>query len=97
MTWQLLLAAQQADAVLSHFMRQILGLDQDVAINADECTDEFKVLASQYKHLSVTEEDESEVPARLLFYKDARIVAPAAIWPKLIADAHGTGVLHATT
>ena len=91
MTWQLLLAAQQADAVLSNFARQLLGLDKNVVVNIDECADEFKVLASQFKHLSVTEEDDSEVPAGQLFYKDSRIVAPAAIQPKLMSDAHGTG------
>ena len=90
-TWQLLLAAKQADALVSHFTRQILGLDQDVTINADECADEFKVLSSQYRYLSVTEAGESEVPTGLLFYKDSRIVALTAICSQLIADAHGTG------
>ena len=49
------------------------------------------MLASQFKHLSVTEEDESEVPRGLLFYKKARIIAPASIRQKLMIDAHGTG------
>ena len=90
MTWQLL-AAQQAVAALSHLARQLLGLDQDVVVNINECMDKFKVLESQFKHLSVTEEDDSEVPTGLLFYKDSRIVALATIRPNLMSDAHGMG------
>ena len=47
-------------------------------------------MASQYKHLSVTEEDDSELHAGLLFYKQARIVAPVAIRQNLLQDVHGT-------
>ena len=83
MTWQLLLAAQQADAVIPYFVQQLRGDEAMPAVNPDECSDEFKVLASQFRHLSITEEDESEVPRGLLFFKKARIVAPASIWQKL--------------
>ena len=53
--------------------------------------DEFTVLASQFKHLSIAKEAESEIPQGLLFYKKLRIVAPPSICQKLMADAHGTG------
>ena len=78
MTWQLTLAAQQADAVLAYFIQQLTG----------DGSDKLKVLASQYKHLSVTVEMDSKLPVGLLFYKQARIVAPVAIRKKLIKDAH---------
>ena len=86
-TWQLILAAQQADAIVSYFTRRILELDQDDNVDTDQCADEFKVLSSQFKNLSVSTAGPSEV----LFFKESRIVAPAAIRAQLIVDAHGTG------
>ena len=90
-TWQLILAAQQADAIVSYFTHRILGIDQDDNVDTDECADEFKVLSSQFKHLSVSTTGPNEVPEGVLFFKDSRIVAPAAIRAQLIVDAHGTG------
>ena len=46
MTWQLLLAAQQADTVIPYFVQQLMGDKSPPAVNPDECSDEFKVLAS---------------------------------------------------
>ena len=86
MTWQLLQAAQQTEAVISYFARQLMGDDSVSAVNTDECADEFKVLASQFKHFSVTGEDSSKLPKGLLFYKKARIVAPPSICQKLMRD-----------
>ena len=91
MTWQFLLAAQRADAVISYSIQQLTGDEVPPMVNPDECSDEFKVLTSQLRHLSITEEDKSEVPKGLLFFKRARIVAPASIWQKLFKDVHGTG------
>ena len=90
LTWRLILAAQQNDEVTSYFMRQLMGENQ-TAVDPDECHPEFKVLAAQMKHLSVAEEENSEVPKGLLFYKRSRIVAPPSIRNKLMAEAHGTG------
>ena len=90
LTWKLILAAQQNDEVTSYFMRQLMGENQ-TAVDPDECHPEFKVLAAQMKHLSVAEEENSEVPKGLLFYKRSRIVAPPSIRNKLMAEAHGTG------
>ena len=91
MTWQLILAAQQADAIVSYFTRRILEIDQSDKVDTEQCADEFKVLASQYKYLSVSEEGPGELPRSVLFYKESRIVAPAAIRAQLIEDAHGSG------
>ena len=46
-TWQLLLAA---DAVISYFTQQLLGEEPGSGVNIDECSDDFEVLASQFKH-----------------------------------------------
>ena len=73
MTWQLILAAQQANAVLAHISQQLTGIGSGPEVS----TDEFKVLASQYRHLSVSEDDSGKIPPGLLFYKQMRIVAPA--------------------
>ena len=56
MMWQLILAAQQADTVLPFFVQQLTGDGPTPEVSANECSDKFKVLASLYKHLSVTEE-----------------------------------------
>ena len=53
-TWQLILAAQQNDAVTDYFIRQLMGQEQP-AVNLDECDDEFKVMAHQFKNLSIAE------------------------------------------
>ena len=55
MTWQLLLAAQQANAIITYFAQQLAGDGSLPAVSTNECSDEFKVLANQYKHLSMTE------------------------------------------
>ena len=94
-TWQLILAAQQKDAVTNYFSRQLRGEDQS-AVNLDECDDEFKVMAHQFKHLSIAEETESEVPPGILFFKESRIVAPQSIRQKIMSDAHGTGHIGVT-
>ena len=60
-------------------------------MSTNKYSDKFKVLANQYKHLCLTEEGDSELPAGLLFYKRARIVAQVAICQKLLQDEHGTG------
>ena len=90
-TWQLILAAQQADAIVSYFTRRILEIDQDEQVDLEQSMDEFKVIAAQHKHLSVSEEGVGEIPAGILFYRESRIVAPAAIRIQLIVDAHGSG------
>ena len=89
-TWRLILAAQQNNAVTSYFMQRLLGEEQST-VDPDECTDEFKVMATQMKYLSVADEVDSEVPRGILFYKKSRIVAPPSIRAKLMAEAHGTG------
>ena len=89
-TWQLILAAQQADAVTAYFMQQLAGEEPESAVNLDDCDDEFKVMANQFKHLSIAEEVNSEVPPGLLFYKKSRIVAPKSIRHKLMSDSHDT-------
>ena len=35
-TWQLILAAQQADAIVSYYTRRIRGQDVEEAVNTDE-------------------------------------------------------------
>ena len=62
MIWQLLLAAQQADTVIPYFVQQLMRDESLLEVSLDECSDEFKVLASQFKHLSITEEEEGELP-----------------------------------
>ena len=74
MTWRLILAAQQNDVVTSYFMQRLLGEEQST-VDPDECHNEFKVMATQMKYLSVK----------------SRIVAPSSIRTKLMAEAHGTG------
>ena len=96
MTWQLLLAAQQPDAVTPCFIQQLAGDKTAPIVSTNECSDEFKVLASQYKHLSVMEEDNSELTSGLLFYKQAIIVASVAVCQKLMQDAHNTGHIGVT-
>ena len=88
-TRRLILAAQQNDAVTSYFMQRLLGEEQST-VDPDECHDEFKVIATQMKHLSVADETESEIPHGILFYKKSRIVTPPSIRAKLLTDAHGT-------
>ena len=85
------MAAQQADAVMAYFIRQLMGKEAQSAVNVDKCDDEFKVMANQFKHLSIAEEADSEIPPGLLFFKGSRIVAPQLIRQKLMSDAHGTG------
>ena len=53
-TWQLILAVQQADVVTSYFILQLAGEDLGSAVIIDDCDDEFKVMANQFKHLSIT-------------------------------------------
>ena len=67
LTWQLIPAAQQAAAVLAHITQQSTGTVSGPEVSTDECSDEFKVLASQYRHMSVNEDDGGEIPAGLLF------------------------------
>ena len=96
MTWQLLLAGQQPNTVIPYFIQQLAGDKTAPIVSTNECSDEFKVLASQYKHLSMTEEDNSELPSGLLLYKQAIIVAPVAVCQKLMQDAHNTGHIGVT-
>ena len=91
MTWQLILAAQQSDTMLPYFTKQLLGEKPAPLVPPNKCSVEFKVLANQFKHLSVSEDDNSGVPASMLFYKNSRIVAPLSIRHKLLQDTHGTG------
>ena len=46
MTWQLLLAAQQVDAMIPYLVQQLMGDESLPAVNPDKCSDEFKVLAT---------------------------------------------------
>ena len=63
------LAAQQANAVLAHISQQFMGTRSVPVVSTDKCSDEFKVLVSQYRHLRVSEETGGEISAGLLFYK----------------------------
>ena len=49
MTWQLILAVQQANAVLAHISQQLTMARSGSEVSSDKCSDEFKVLANQYK------------------------------------------------
>ena len=60
-------------------------------MNTEELHPEFKALAHEFRHLSVSAAGPGEGPAGILFFKDSRIVAPAAIRTQLIEDAHGSG------
>ena len=73
-------------------MQQLLGEEPIPALDPDECHNKFKVMASQFKHFSITK----EIPRSLLFYKKSRIVAPPSIQSKLMADGHGTGHIGVT-
>ena len=76
--------------MLAHISQQLTMAESGPEVSTDKCSDEFKVLTSQYKHLSVSEEIGGEIPAGILFYKQSRIVAPASIHEKFIEDAHGS-------
>ena len=75
MTWQLILAAQESDAILPYFIQQLKGDHSAPPVSLHECSDEFKVLVSQYKHLSISEDGNSGILPRMLFYKNNRIIA----------------------
>ena len=53
-----------------------MGKEGQTVVYPDKCDDEFKVMANQFKHLSIAEEAGSEIPPGLLFFKESRIVAP---------------------
>ena len=92
-TWQLLLTAQLADPVTTFFIQALRGglEDSKESVNADDMSDEFKVIFNQRTHLSLAGEVEREVPRDLLFYKKSRSVAPASIQRRIILDAHNAG------
>ena len=48
-------------------------------MSADECSDEYKVLAHVSKHLSVSEAGGGKIPEGVLFYKEMQIVAPVTV------------------
>ena len=48
-------------------------------VSADECSDEYKVLARVSKHLSVSEAGGGKIPEGVLFYKELQIVAPVTV------------------
>ena len=52
-TWQLILAAQQADTMLPYFTQQLLGRKPAPLVLTNKCSVEFKVLANQFKHLNI--------------------------------------------
>ena len=62
LTWQFILAAQLADPVTAWFIQDLSGRAGEEMIAADECSDEFKVLTSQFHHLSLAGEDDSRSP-----------------------------------
>ena len=90
-TWHLILAAQKANLVIVLISRQLTMAKSSPKVSTDECSDKFKVLRSQYKHLSVSEEMGGEIPAGILFYKHWRIVVPGSVCKKQIVDAQGSG------
>ena len=54
-----------------------------------KCSNDYKVIAHQAKHLSVSEERGGEITARILFY-ESKFMAPVSICEILIKDVHGT-------
>ena len=62
----------------------------NLQLSTDECSDKYKVMASQAKYLSVSKEIGGEMPVGVLFYKESRIMVPVSICVSLINDAHGT-------
>ena len=70
MTWRLIFAAQSNDAVTSYFIQHLLGEEQVSAVDTDECHDEFKVMASQMKHLSIADKTIQRSHAVCYFIKN---------------------------
>ena len=60
-------------------------------VSTDKYSDKYKLMASQAKHLSLSEEIGGEIPDGVLFYKELRTVAPVSIHASLIKDAHDNG------
>ena len=61
-------AAQKADPVLSQIILQLAMAEPDPQVPADECSNEYKVISHQSKHLSVSEAGGGEIPEGVLFY-----------------------------